>query len=190
MKPPLTLEAQLQRVLRIAKFDGTCLVVIAGLGGVLSLAFGDYVGVTVCVLIAIAGRMELVGRRQLVQGDADGMRRLMRCQLIVLNVILIYCLRVILTFDLETSLGTLMQYSQQLNELGLDVGAMVSLIRSELPLVVYTSYGLFALITIFFQGGLWLYYRRRTGVVKQALAERRRPVIPPVTKVSPEDLVT
>lgn len=190
-KPPPSLpEGKLRRVLQVAKFDSVCLLVISGLGALLSLAFGDYLGLTVCVFLMIAGRMELMGRRQLVQGDVDGMRRLARSQLVVLNVILIYCLRVIVTFDLETSIGSLMQYSAQLTELGMDVGALVAIVRSELPLVVYLIYGLVALFTIICQGGLWLYYRRRTEDVRLALAQRLRPAVPPVTKADPEDWVT
>ncbi len=189
-KPPSLPEGKLRRVLQVARFDSVCLLVIGGLGAPLSLVLGDYIGLVVCVFLLIAGRMELMGRRQLVQGDADGMRRLMRSQLIVLNVILIYCLRVIVSFDLETSLGTLTQYSAQLTELGLDVGALVTIVRTELPLFVYLLYGLVALFTVVCQGGLWLYYRRRTKDVKLALAQRLRPAVSPVVKADPEDWVT
>lgn len=193
MKPPPLPEEILRRVLRVAKADGLGLVIIAGLGTLLSLAMLDLIGAFVGAVIVYGGWTELAGRRQLLRGDADGVRRLVRSQLIVLNVILIYCARQIFSFDLETTLGQASSYFTIMNELGFDLTPAMPLIRAYLPLGVYTFYGLVAALTLLYQGGMSLYYRRRADPIQRALTARREP---PATSSAvkpgsaPEDFLT
>ena len=189
MKPPPLPEEALVRVLRISKLNGLSVLIIAGLGSLLSLALFDPVGVVVGALVAYGGWMEWSGRKHLVRGEAEeGMRRLVRSQWIVLGVILVYCVTRLASFDAESALGPLTgDMRTQLAEAGVDLASILPLLR----LTFYGLYGSVALVTLIYQGGMARYYRRRTEVVKQALAARLRPVVPPRGPTTgPEDWVT
>ena len=187
MKPSLTPEAKLQRVLRAAKLNGLSVAIFAGLCALGSLAFGDWMGAAFGALVAAGGAMELSGRRQLLRGDADGMRVLVRSQLLVLSVILVYAISRFASFDAESALGGLTpDMRTELTQSGVDFAAILPLVR----MAFYAMYGIVALVTLIYQGGMALYYRRRTADVKLALAARLRPVVPPPPVAAPEDWVT
>ena len=86
---PTPPEKILRRVLLISALDGWSLVAIAGLGVVLTLVFGDWLGTGIGLLALAAGLGELRGRRQLRRRDPAGMRLLVRAQLFLLSVILV-----------------------------------------------------------------------------------------------------
>ena len=188
MKPPRTPEEQLRRVLRTSKLNGLGVAIVAGLGALGSLAFGDLLGAMVGTLVAVGGIMELSGRKQLLHGDASGMRRLVRSQLLVLGVIVIYAVSRFASFDAESAMGNLTpEMRSEMSQAGVDLAAIVPLVR----LMFYALYGSLAVVTLIYQGGLALYYRRHTKTVEQALAARLRPTVPRAAPtVSPEDLVT
>ncbi len=189
MKPPRTPEEQLRRVLRTAKLNGLGVAIVAGLGALVSLAFGDLIGAAVGALVAVGGGMELSGRKQILRGDADGMRRLVRSQLLVLGVIVVYAASRFASFDAESVMGNLTpDMRNDLAQAGVDLAAILPMVR----LMFYALYGSLAVVTLIYQGGMAVYYRRRTAVVQQALAARLRPVAPAAGRaaVSPEDLVT
>jgi hypothetical protein len=191
MKPPPLPEETLVRVLRISKMNGLSVLIIAGLGALVSLASWDPVGVMVGGLVAYGGWMELSGRKHLLRGEAaEGMRRLVRSQWIVLGVILVYCVTRLASFDSESALGPLTsEMRAQLAEAGVDLASILPMIR----LAFYGLYGSVALVTLIYQGGMARYYRRRTDVVKQAVEARLRPppvVLPVKTGPDPEDLLT
>jgi hypothetical protein len=189
MKPPRTPEEQLRRVLRTAKLNGLGVAIVAGVGALGSLAFGDLLGAAVGALVTVGGAMELSGRKLLERGDADGMRRLVRSQLLVLGVIVVYAVSRFASFDAESAMGNLTpDMRNDLTQAGVDLAAILPMVR----LMFYALYGSLAVVTLFYQGGLALYYRRHTGAVKLALAARLRPAAPAAgrAEVSPEDLVT
>ena len=189
MKPPRTPEDQLLRVLRAAKLNGWSVAIVAGVGALGSLLFGDLVGAVVGALVAAGGVMELSGRKRLLHGDADGMRRLVRSQLIVLSVILVYAMTRFMSFDAEGAMGNMTpDMRSDLAQAGVDVGSLLSMIR----LMFYAMYVAVALVALIYQGGMALYYRRHTATVMAALAARLRPVPPPprVATGDPEDWVT
>ncbi len=187
MKPPALPEETLRRVLRLAKGNGLSVLIIAGLGTLVSLAFGDLVGAGVGLVVAYGGWMELNGRRTLLRGDAAGVDRLIRAQWIVLGAILAYCVTRFASFDSDTALGGLTpDMRSQLTEAGLDVAAILPLVR----LIFYLTYATVAVVTLLYQGGMARYYSRRREPVGQALAARLRPVVPPAAAASPEDWVT
>ncbi|MDB6092533.1 MAG: hypothetical protein JWM32_95 [Verrucomicrobia bacterium] len=197
MKPPPLAQETLRRVLRMARFDGLGLVIVAGLAAPVSLMFGDLMGFMFSVLVVAGGLMELSGRTLLVRGDINGLRRLERSQLLVLTVIVVYCARQLFSFDLETTMGQLTPYSTTLGEFGVDLAPLLPLIRAYLPIGMYTLYGLVAFVTLLYQGGMVLYYRRRAAAVTEALKARLTPLIPPPVvppqtgpRPEPEDLLT
>lgn len=141
---------------------------IAALGSLLTLLLGDLGGLLVGLLVAAAGVIELRGRRRLQQGDSGGMQALVRAQLLLLTVILVYCASRLGSFDGETVMSNLTpEMEAVLKENGLQRSDILPLVRT----VFYATYGLVAFLSLLFQGGLALYYRAKTALVTEALTE-------------------
>ena len=163
---PTPEEKVYRRVLFVAGFDGWSVVIVAGLGTLLSLLFGSLTGILVGLLLIGAGVMELHGRRLLQRRNADGMRWLVRAQLFLLGVILVYCASRLGSFDAETAMGNLTpDMEAALTEAGLSKADILPLVQTAFV----GTYALLAILTLVFQGGLTLYYRSRTGRVTTAL---------------------
>ena len=188
MKPPPSPEDKLRRVLRTAKVNGLSVVIIASLGALGSLLFGDLVGTAVGVVVAYGGWTELTGQKQLLRGEVEGMRQLVRAQWIVLGAIVVYCVTRLASFDSESVMGNLTPAMRaELTDAGVDMSAILPMVQ----LLFYVMYFSVALVTVIYQGGMAIYYRRRTAVVGEALAARLRPVSPPpLLESNPEDWVT
>ena len=171
---PTPPEKVLNRVLLVSAIDGWCVVTLAGFGLLIALALGDLSGAFTGLLIIAAGIMELTGRRRLLRGDPLGMKRLVRAQLFLLTVILLYCVTRLGSFDLELAMSNLTpEMEAVLKENGVeraDVGPLVQIL-------FYLVYGLVAFLSLLFQGGLILYYRSRAARVAAALVPP--PPIPP-----------
>ena len=163
---PTPAQKVLHRVLLIAAIDGWSVIVIAGLGILLTLLLGDFSSLFVGVLVLAAGIMELRGRRQLRRRDPGGMKLLVRAQLFLLAVILVYCASRLGSYDQESMLANLTpDMKAMLKESGIEMAELTPLVQ----MTFFAAYGLFALLTLFFQGGLILYYRRKTPLVTEAL---------------------
>ena len=95
------------------------------------------------------------------------MRWLVRAQLFLLSVILVYCASRLGSFDAESAMGNLTpDMEAALTEAGLAKADILPLVQTAFV----TTYALFAILTLVFQGGLILYYRSRTGRVAAHLA--------------------
>jgi hypothetical protein len=176
---PTPEEKVYRRVLFVAGFDGWSVVIVAGLGALLSLLFGSLNGILVGLLLIGAGAMELHGRRLLRRRNADGMRWLVRAQLFLLSVILVYCASRLGSFDAESAMGNLTpDMESALSEAGLAKADILPLVQTAFV----TTYALFAILTLVFQGGLALYYRSRIARVTTFLAQ------PPRVQVNPPAL--
>ena len=190
MKPPPLPEETLRRVLRVANFNGKSVVILAALGAVISLLMGDFVGTAVGALVAYGGWVELAGRKQVSGGDAEGMKKMISAQWLVLGPVLVYCVTRLVSFDSETALGMIpSDMRTELLSAGVDLNAIMSLVK----LTFYLTYSIFAFVTLLYQGGMARYYRRRIPIVQQALADRLKPKLSTETPRSgpaPEDLVT
>ncbi len=181
---PTPPEKALKRVLLISRLDGWSIVVIAGLSLLLTLVLGELLGLGLSLLVLVAGIMELRGRRALKRRDPDGMKLLVRAQMFLLTVILVYCARCLGSFDagyLQEQLIPEMRqnlllfginFDEVLKEADLTVAEIVPLVR----MMFVVLYGTLAFVSILFQGGLALYYRSKTGLVTEALAA---PPVPP-----------
>ena len=164
---PTPEEKVYRRVLFVAGFDGWSVVVVAGLGLLLSLLFGSLTGIFVGLLLIGAGAMELHGRRLLRRRNAEGMRWLVRAQVFLLGVILVYCVSRLGSFDAETAMGNLTPDMQAaLTEAGLTTADLMPLVHGAF----LATYSVVAVVSLFFQGGLALYYRNRTARVTAFLA--------------------
>ena len=164
---PTPAEKILKRVLLISALDAWSGIALSSLGILLALALGDYSSVAVGLLIVAAGIIELRGRRRLLRRNADGMRLLVRAQMFLLAVILVYCASRLGSFDQGMVLDNLTpELEALLKENGLERADIVPAVR----MMFYVGYGTVAFLTLLFQGGLALYYRSRTPKVFEALA--------------------
>lgn len=164
---PTPPEQILRRVLLVSALDGWSLVTIASLGMVLTLILGDWLGTGIGLLVLAAGCGELRGRRQLQRRDPAGMKLLVRAQLFLLSVILVYCASRLGSFDGDTALANLTpEMEAALHEAGLARADILPLVQ----IAFYATYGTVAVLSLVFQGGLALYYRSRTARVTAALA--------------------
>lgn len=164
---PVPPQKILARVLTVSAVDGWSIIAIAGLGTLLTLAFGDASGAFTGLLIVAAGCLELSGRRRLLRRDPGGMKRLVRAQLFLLAVILLYCVTRLTGFDAELAMSNL---TPEMEAALKDAGVMRADILPLVQIAFYGAYSLFALVSLLLQGGLILYYRSRTARVAEALA--------------------
>ena len=169
---PTPAQKALKRVLTVSRFNGWSVVIVAGLGILLTLVIGDLLGTCIGLLVGVAGGMEVRGGRKLGRRDPAGMKLLVRSQLLLLSVILIYCVTRLGSFDADTALGNLTpDMEAPLKELGLERGEILSMVRSTF----YITYVTVAVVTVFYQGGMALFYRRRIPLVTEALAAPPQP---------------
>lgn len=163
MKPPPLPEEILRRVLRVATFDGTCVLVIAGAGALLSASWKDGAGALVGLLVAGAASLELHGTGLLRSGDERGMRWLVSSQLCIMASILGYVGYRVSNPDIA-ALRKLVtpEMAEQIQQAGLSVDQFLG----ELPRLFAFAV---AVATIVFQGAMALYYLRRSAAVEAAL---------------------
>ncbi|HXN35586.1 MAG TPA: hypothetical protein VN877_05410, partial [Opitutaceae bacterium] len=72
MQPPKLVSVTLRNVLRVARFDGVSVLVLAGFFALVSAASGDVSGAAFGLLIAAAGAVELHGMGLLRAADRRG----------------------------------------------------------------------------------------------------------------------
>ena len=110
--------------------------------------------------------MEIHGHRRLQARRAEGMCWLVRAQLLLLGVILVYAASRIASYDAELALENLTpQMRDSLNQLELRPEDIQPMVRTAL----WLGYGVVMLVACVYQGGLALYYRRRTPLIERAL---------------------
>ena len=175
-------EKTFTRILTLSGLNGWSVTIIASLAGLLALFMGDLVGLSVGVLCVVSGLMELKGRRLLKKRDAWGMNWLVRAELLLLAVLSCYAVRGLVSFDAATAMGNLTPEMQTaLHEIGIDPKEILPLVR----IVFFATYGTVLLVAVLYQGGMVLYYRRKTNDVinllyVQAAPQRwERPMPPP-----------
>lgn len=164
---PTPAEKTLKRVQSVSLFNGWSVVVIAGLGILLTLVLGDLLGSIIGMLAVTSGWMEVRGHQKLKQRDPAGMTWLVRSQLLLLTVILVYCASRLGSFDGDTAMASLTPDMEAvLKESGLERGDILPLVRTAF----IATYITVAAVCLVYQGGMALYYRSRTRLVTEALA--------------------
>ncbi len=159
-------EISLQRVLTVSRLNGWSVIVLSALGSVLALAIGDLLSALIDLLVLAAGLMEVRGHRQLQQRDPAGLTLLVRSQLFLLAVMLVYCAGRLGSFDADTALASLTPDMEViLAATGLDKSSLLPLVRSAF----FALYSAVAAITLIYQGGLALFYRSKIKLVTEAL---------------------
>jgi hypothetical protein len=167
--PPISpSQKTLARVIAISRVNGWSVAIVAGLGTLLSLAFGDISGAAVGAMVGFAGYLEIRGNRQLRASDPEGMRWLINAQMFALAVILIYCTSRLGSFDADTMMANLTPEMETV----LKEGAGIE--RADIPRLVHLTfvalYGSVGLTALIYQGGLAIYYRNKRAAVIEALA--------------------
>jgi hypothetical protein len=176
-KPPPLPANVLARVLRIAGIDGFTLVFIAGGFALLSVTMGDWLGALVGGLAAGAGLIELHGRRRLRVGDICGVNWLVRSQIVLLTIILIYAAHQFYSYDPQPMLAkleTLLVLAQR--TLGLEIPSLAEFLgmtnKQLLALAKNSAHGAYLVIgvaSLLCQGGLAFYYHCKGPTITRAL---------------------
>ena len=165
-----TPDQALQRVLKISRLNGWSVVLFAGFCTLITVLLGDVTGIVVGLMVIAAGIMEVRGNRMLRRRDANGMVWLIRAQLFLLGVILIYGATRIMSYGGERGVESLSPDMRNvLKQLDIQPNEIMTLLRK----IVWIFYGAVMGATCIYQGGFAFYYSRRKALVEQAL------VIPP-----------
>ena len=164
--PPLPGET-LNRVERVAVFDGRIVLTFATVFALLAAASREPTGTIAGLLAAGAGAMELHGATRLREGNATGMKWLVRSQLGLLVVIVGYCIARLMHFDEALFARALTsEIEAQFREAGLKDEAIMPLFRTA----YYATYVVVGCVTLFYQGAMARYYHRRIATVASDLA--------------------
>jgi hypothetical protein len=164
--PPLLPSPALRRLLAVARFDGWSIIVAAGLGLLLALAQGARGFAGVSLLALFAGVAELQGRRLLLRGDPAGRGWLVGVQAVLLALVWAYAWYRWQHFDAmgfwhQLPAPIQSQLSLQMALAGLDPEFdRVVLLELTNRLTCATL----AFVTLLYQGGMILYYRRSARV--------------------------
>lgn len=162
-QPPLLPEVTLARVYRLARVDGTGVLVVAGFFAFVSAGSGDYLGAMVGLLVAGAGALELHGAALLRQAEERGITWLVGSQFFLLLSILGYCGVRLLHLELPPvpdELRPVLETSAA--QIGLGV-------EEYLERVYRLGLWTVALVSLLYQGGMMLYYLRHSDAVYRAL---------------------
>ena len=162
-QPPLLPEEALNRLLRVARMNGTSVLFASGFFALLAALGGDVTGAIAGLVVAGAGAMELHGGTLLAHGVGRGLRWLVWSQLVCLAGILVYCL-VRLRVPYMPPLPAWAQevMTQRAHEVGLTIDQVMT--------DAYTSsIMLLAALSTIYQGSMAIYYARRRKPVRRAL---------------------
>jgi len=166
MKTPPPPADTLRRVIKIARLDGLSVLIVSGLCALVAIALGDLISSIVGLLVAAAGWSEWHGAKLLRRGDAGGLTWLVRSQLSLLSIILLYAVTRMASYDPEYVRSLITpDMNQMFQSAGLSVQEVMPMVRTTF----YAGYGTLALVTLVYQGGLALYYRLRAETVRAAL---------------------
>lgn len=163
--PPLLPEETFARVVRMANFDGTSVLLLGGMFALLTALGGERPFAIVGLLAAGAGALELHGVSLLRAGDRRGMTWIIASQPLLLVVILGYCGLRLTHFEVPDIPDTMRAMTAiSAENLGLSVEDYFRRIN-QLTLAVL------ALAALGYQGGMTIYFLRRREPVERALAD-------------------
>jgi hypothetical protein len=166
MQPPKLVSEVLRSVLRVARFDGLSVLILAGFFALVSAASGDVSGAAFGLLIAAAGAIELHGMGLLRAADHRGMTWLISSQLYLMTVVLGYVGYRLANPESDPIIKlvktAVASDGVDLQQAGMDPATFMAQFPAELRLLYLAVAGL----TVVYQGGMAIYYlRRRTAVV-------------------------
>ena len=161
--PPLLPEETLARVLRLARFDGLGVLVLAGAFALLAAAAREPAFAAAGLAAAGAGAVELHGVSLLRHVDSRGLRWLLASQPLLLAAVWAYC-------ALRLAASDSPPLPDELRPAVEATAAQLGLSTADyLRLVHRVTHGLVAVLAAAYQGGLCWYYWRRREPVRRAL---------------------
>ena len=154
---------------RTAFLSAVTILVIGGAAMLMAMLSLSVLTYALAAVVFVVGLMELRGARMMRRAEAPAAAFLARNQMIFLGLILLYCAWQIVHFSMAGVEGSLLspEVQRQLSQLG----EMRELVDEQLQfwgaLVTYGFYGLLAVLSILFQGGLALYYFTRKAHIER-----------------------
>jgi hypothetical protein len=168
MQPPKLVSEILRHVLRVARFDGLSVLLLAGFFALVSAASGDVSGAVFGLLIAASGAVELHGAALLRAANKRGMRWLVGSQLYLMSMVLGYVGYRLANPDVDPMMKLAKStLAAQARQAGLDPDQFIA----EFPRALRLLYLAVAGLTIIYQGGMTVYYLRRRAAVEKAVEE-------------------
>ena len=158
------LHRSLARAAALARANATGYVIFGGLSMFVAAPGLDVLGLAIGALVTGVGVAQLRAAAGLQRAEARAPRALARNELVLMGGIVVYCVLQLTVF--RTSSAELEKQVGALGDLGLDVDF------DELADAFTTTlYCAFLLVTLVYQGGMALYFRRRGPMVASYLAE-------------------
>lgn len=164
-------------MLRVARFDGLSVLLVAGGCALVSAGAGNVQGALIGVTVALAGALELHGVSLLQHGDARGIDWLVGSQIFLLVTLLGYCGWQLTHVELEplrvafhSSLR--MPLMQQLWAANQELGMTEDTFLRQMNTMTYAC---LAVATLIYQTGMAVYYLRRREPVTRALGANDLP---------------
>lgn len=146
------------RVLRVSGADSLGVMVVAGLALVYCLVAGHFGVIPFCVVALGAGWIERAGRDRLAGGRGRAFPLLRVSQLVLLLTVCVYAVWRLMTWDAREILAV--AESSPLAGALLDGLPDRDLLVPFLDLAIRVFYILLIVLSVVFQGGMWVYYRR------------------------------
>ena len=171
--PPILPASSLRRVLAISRVDGWSVVGVAGLSALFSLWQGSYAMAAAALTVALAGAIELHGRRLLLQRQPQGIGRLIGAQVFLLVIIWIYAWFRWQHFEAAAMWEELPGFMQAHVTNSLLAAGLDPEFHRQLLLTVTNQLtcAVLALVSLVYQGGLAFWYGRQRARIRQALLE-------------------
>lgn len=163
-QPPLLPEETLIRVYRVARVDGSGILIVAAFFACVAAVSGDFLGAIAGLLVAGCGAMELHGAGLMRQGEERSVTWLVGSQFFLLVSILAYCGVRLMSLEIPPipeELQPMVEMSARQAGLSVD---------EYLRTVYRLGLWLVALVSLLYQGGMIQYYLRRRDAVYRALA--------------------
>lgn len=156
----------IKKAARIAMGSAVTTLFIGACAVPFTLIWPSLAGALITAGLWVIGVVEFLGYRKMMRADPSAARHLAANQLAFLGLIVLYCAIQMLTFSTADVKAAAMS-----PEFRAELGAMPSMARGFdrdidqlAPLVTYGFYGFYSLViilSVFFQGGLALYYFTR-----------------------------
>lgn len=158
--PPLPIEV-FTRVLRVARFDGKTVVIIATTFAALAAMAHNAPPAIAGVIAAGWGLLELHGTQRLQNGDPGGLDNMILAQAGILLTVVSYATWMFFFFDVQAFLAEVpAELLAEQREQFVDAGMAEEDIPRVYQGIFSLTYALVAMVTLVFQGLMIRYYQR------------------------------
>lgn len=162
----MSVEKEFRRLVWVTGINGYSILLFAGLITLLCcLFFFSWSGFLVGVALTAAAWLEVKGSNYLKNRRAEGLLWAERSQIAVFLTIFLYSSYQLLTVNGQSILSTL---PEEIKGLLLQLYQIDEIVLGELlTMVTQVTYAAIILASLFYQGGLLLYYRRKRDRLSQ-----------------------